>query len=278
MRDFLLRGCVLAGVATALVTELLGAFHLLRPVPLAVAWIVIVLGAVRLFRIRAPKTGLVRGAFRTQPLEAAIALAIVWIVALVGATAKWSAPNSFDVLGYHMPRVVYWAQAHSVAFFATPYLNQIQFPPLAEYFMLHAYLLTGGDHFVNIVNWAAFAGCILGVSAIAAALGTDSRTQAFAALFCATLPSSVLQASGSNNDPMLALWLVCAVYFAARRNGLFLALSLGLAVLTKGTAYVFAPPLMGGMFLCDRQPERWNRWRFIPIWAASGILLSIRAT
>lgn len=272
-RDACLRAAVVTGAVTALATEVLGLFHLLRRAPLIIAWILMIFCVAKYLWRRAPKRSLFFARVRGHPLESAIALAIAWIVVLTGVTAVWSPPNSFDVLGYHMPRVVYWAQAHSVRFFATPYLNQIQFPPLSEYFMLHLYLMAGGDRFVNLVSWAAFALSITGVSAIAANLGGGSRAQAFAALFCATLPSGVLLASSAGNDTMLALWLVCAAYFAARPNGPWLGLALGLAVMTKGTAYLFGPMIVGGLFLCDRAAERWRRWRFIPAWAIAGILL-----
>jgi 4-amino-4-deoxy-L-arabinose transferase-like glycosyltransferase len=139
---------------------------------------------------------------------------------------------------------VYWAQSGSIAFFPTPYLNQIMLQPLAEYFMLHTYLLTGGDRLINLVAFAAYCGSTVGVSAVAGAFGLNTRSQAWAALFCATLPNAILQASGAKNDFLLAFWLVCAVYFAVRRDALWLGLSAGLALATKGTAYLFLPPLL----------------------------------
>ena len=265
----MLRACVLAGAVTAGLTELLGAFHLLRPVPAAVAWLVIA-GAAGAFLYRHPPP-LHRVAIR--PLETLIAVAVAWIAALVAVAAWFCPPNSHDVLAYHLPRVIYWMQQGSVGDFPTPYLNQIGFPPLAEYFYLHSYLLTGGDHFVNLVSWASFCATILGVTAIAAAMRADSRSQAFAALFCATLPTAVLQASSAKNECLAAFWLVALVYFALRRDPLFLALSIALAVFSKGTAYLFAPPLVAAAFLCDRAPARWRRWRWVPVWAVASVLL-----
>ena len=124
--------------------------------------------------------------------------------------------------------------------------------------MLHTYLLTGGDHLINLIAFAAYGGSIVGVSAIAGAFGLTPRAQAIAALFCATLPNAILQASGAKNDFLLAFWLVCAVYFAVRRDALFLALSVALALATKATAYLFLPPLLlYAVFVFPRRKLVW---------------------
>ena len=243
VRDFLLRVLVAFGAVTALLTEALSPFHWLRRTPLTIAWLVIALAASVVIHKRRPV--LPKLVFR--PLETAVAITIAVIAMIAGLTAILSPPNSADAMAYHLPRVVYWAQSGSVAFFPTPYLNQVMLQPLAEYIMLHTYVLSGGDHFINLVAWGAFLGCIVGVSAVAAAVGLGSRGQAFAALFCATLPNAILQASGAKNDMLLALWLVCVVYFAARRNAGFAALSIGLALATKATAYLFLPAVIGGL-------------------------------
>jgi len=237
LRDLLLRTAVLAGAAAVLLTEFLSLFHWLRPVPVATGWCLFAAIGIRLVPRPALK-------LKFAPVETAICAVIVAILGVAGFTAVVSPPNSADAMAYHLPRVIYWAQAASVAFFPTPYFNQVMLPPAAEYLMLHTYLLTGGDHLVNLVAWAAFAGCVAGVSALAAAMGLRARGQAIAALVCATLPNAILQASGAKNDSLLALWLVCAAYFAARRNALSFGLSVGLALATKSTAYLFLAPLL----------------------------------
>jgi hypothetical protein len=208
-----------------------------------------------------------------RPFEAAVAAAITAIAVLVAITAWLSPPNTFDAMAYHMPRIVYWAQAGTVAFFPTPYLSQISAPPLAEYLMLHTYVLTGGDHFVNLVSVLAFVGCIVGVSAVAGALRLGSRSQVLAALFCATLPSGILQASGAKNDCLTALWLVCLVYFVLCSNLPYAGLALGLALATKGTAYLFAPSLAAAAFWIGRIEGRRPRWTAASAWLIAGALL-----
>jgi hypothetical protein len=267
MRDLGLRALVVLGAAALLLTEALSPFHLVRRGPLIAAWIVLLFaGAAFLWKRRPALPRLV-----FKPAETAMAAAILAIVCLVAVTAILSPPNSADAMAYHMPRVVYWAQSASVAFFPTPYFNQISLPPLAEYLMLQTYAISGGDRFVNLVAVLAFLGSIVGVSALAAALGLKGRGQAMAALFCATLPAGILQASGAKNDWLVTLWLVCLACFLLRRDAPFAALSLGLAVATKSTAYLFAPPLI--LALCWWSGYRLRSAARLLGWLMLGVLL-----
>lgn len=93
------------------------------------------------------------------------------ICALVAITALISPPNGADALANHLPRVVQWAQRHSVEFFPTHYYVQLFSPPLAEWMILHSYVLYGGDRFVNLIQWFGMVGSAIGVSLIARELG-----------------------------------------------------------------------------------------------------------
>ena len=227
-REATLKTLVVCGAASVLITETLSAFHMVTRTTLILGWIAVIAAAVTMIRPAKPQLhwGLIP---------------IAVIAAIVGLTAVLSAPNSADAMAYHLPRVIYWVQNKSVQFFPTPYLNQIMLQPFAEYAMLHTYLLTGGDRFVNLVQFTGFIGSIAGVSGIAAELGLDRRAQIVAALVCATLPNGILQASGAKNDWMLTLWLIAMLYFVLRGDALFAAVALALALGTKATAYLFAP-------------------------------------
>lgn len=250
-REALAGALLLFGASVALLTEALSPFHLLSRGPLALSWILLCLVALAAW-VHGPRAVKPEWPGAIDALLIAGIAAVVWVVAF---TAVLSPPNSADAMAYHMPRVVYWAQAASVRFLPTPYYNQVMLQPLAEYIMLHTYVLSGGDHFVNLVQCLGSLGSIVGISLVAQAMGAGRRGQAIAALFCATLPNGILQASGAKNDYLAACWLVLMVWYALRfresgdrTDAVGMGLALALALFTKATAYLFAPPLLAAVF------------------------------
>jgi hypothetical protein len=205
---------------------------------------------------------------------------ITLILALTGLTALASAPNSWDAMLYHLPRIVEWINNRGVQFFPTIDRFQLDQAPFAEYAMLHLDLLYGSDRLVALVQWFGCAGCIVAASLIAKELGGTRRSQIVAAVFCATIPTAVLEASGTKTELVAAYWIALAVYLLLRWRrsrswslAVAIGAALGLAVFTKGTSYVFLPCIA---LACAVTWNRVTMRRFVlqlPLIAAIGIIV-----
>jgi 4-amino-4-deoxy-L-arabinose transferase-like glycosyltransferase len=280
-RPAFLRAAVTWGACVAVITEVLSPFHLLTAPALAAAWATVALAA-----IAATLHG--RGlslTWRHGRFDLACVAAVAAIAVVTGFLACLAPPNNWDSMTYHLARVAHWAANRSVAFYPTPVLRQLHMPPLAEFAVLHLQVLSGGDRFANLVQWFSMAGSAVGVSLLARRLGAGPRGQVLAAVFCATLPVGILQASSTQNDAVTAFWLVClahALFEWRDRPGwgraLFAGTALGLALLTKGTAYLLAAPLVA-VFLADflRDPGRRSARAAAPLGLALAAALALNA-
>jgi len=181
---------------------------------------------------------------------------ITVFVFVEGLVALIAPPTNWDAMTYHMSRIVHWIQNRSVAFYPTSILRQDYQMPWAEYALLHFQVLSGGDYLANLVQWFSMAGSLVGVSLIARELGADTLVQTLAALVAATIPMGILQASSAQNDLVVSFWLICLVYFLLRmrrqlawKDAIATGAALGLALFTKGTAYIYAFPFLAVWFL-----------------------------
>ena len=242
------------GVFVALSTELLSVPRLITRPALAVAWLLLAIASFfYAAKLRASSPSKVVTGFSPEPapldkLDWFLLSLTGLLIALVGITAIVSAPNTWDAMAYHMSRIVQWMTNRDVGLYPAFYSVQLFLSPWAEYAMMHLDVLYGGDRLVNLIEWFSMIGSIIGVSLIAQRLGAGVRGQILAAIACATIPAGFLEASGAMNTYVGAFWIVVAVYYLLRWNErqtwpvvLAMGSALGLAIMTKGTAYVFLP-------------------------------------
>lgn len=173
-------------------------------------------------------------------LLVACVLSITLIVALVYP------PNNWDSMTYHMSRVAEWIDHGSVDFYPTSIDRQNYQPPLAEFAILHLQLLSKSDRFANIIQWFSFFVSIVFVTLIAKEFQLSLRAQLFSAVVAVTIPMAILESSSTQNDLVTSAFCLGFAYFLLRlvrtlsfHDTVFCAMSLGLALLTKGSAYLY---------------------------------------
>jgi 4-amino-4-deoxy-L-arabinose transferase-like glycosyltransferase len=268
-----LLGTTAFGVWLVFITEFLSLFTALHFYPLVGSWAGL---STVLFALGYHRRNNLWPRF-TRPSFSGFQLTLIGIIiffALVtGGIGAISAPTNWDSMTYHLPRVMHWVQNQHVAHYATAEVRQLYQNPWAEFLITHLYLLSRSDRLFFLVQWVAMGGCILGVSLIARLLGADISGQILAGLVTVTLPMGLLQSISTQNDYVVAFWLVCFVVFMllARQNpaqNLYLwamSISLGLAILTKGTAYIFAAPFLFWFGLTHLKRPTQQIWQFVGI-------------
>jgi len=188
-------------------------------------------------------------------------------------TAILYPPNTWDSMTYHLPKVMQWTQNQNLNFFPTSDIRQLIMPPLSEYFLLNFYLVFNSDIFFNLVQWFSMFFTVMIIPTITKQLGGSKKAGFFSLIFVITLPMGLLQSSSTQTDYVTGLWLVCFVYFFLKyiqdkkfNSIVGLSIALGLSVLTKPTAYLFALPFCIWLFLILIQnPNKLRNFFVIPI-------------
>ncbi|MFY9488317.1 MAG: hypothetical protein WAP35_06440 [Solirubrobacterales bacterium] len=237
--------------------------HLTRAGLLAVWTLPGVAGSVVLLRKRAWLAGslasLRSSSSKVDRRARVVIAASVFCVAVVGVVALLAAPNNWDSMTYHLSRVVAWLRLGGVTHYATNVEPQLYQPPGSEMLIAQWQALTGSDRMAASVQWFAFAGSGLIASLAAARLGAGRWGQVIAAFLVVTMPMAMMQGSSTQNDLITGFWLLGAATLAigpratadaapvpaSHTNVRVLAAgaALGLAVLTKGTALIYALPV-----------------------------------
>lgn len=282
-----LAGAVCWAVCVWAITQVTSGLRLYAQTPAALCWLALDLALVAAGGVAIRRAGLpAPGRAGLGWMERLLALGAAGIVGITGFVAVVSAPANYDSLTYHMTRVAHWAQNGSVAFYPTAIDRQNFLEPLAEYIIGQLYLLANGDALANIPQWLAFAGCVIGASALAQLAGGGRRAQIFAAVFAATAPMAILQASSTQNDLVASFWLACAAVFAlrimraaparprpTRADVILFGLSVGLALLTKATLRLYALPLAAWVFVW--MALRLRTKAALPLAAIAGVVIGL---
>lgn len=246
---------VVLGVCSWVLTESLGIFNLVAALPLAAGWLTTGLVSAVVLRRTRSREGVVPAAPWTVGERAVVVLLGAMLAVLL--VPALSAPNNWDSMTYHLPRVWRWLEQGSVAHFPTNIPRQNFHNPLAEMLILQLVAATGDDRLVVLVQWMACIVVLATTMALVRRYGGTRTAGLAAALFLLTSPMVILQASSTQNDLVAASFLCAsALFWRMERNetgGLLAGAALGLAWLTKATTGLICAPLL---FL-----ESWRAWK-----------------
>lgn len=249
--------------SAVIITESLSSLAQLNRDSLLVAWVAVDIGLVG----AAWASWRRRGWIPLRPLSVgkldAVLAGILGAYLLGLAAVAWVAPpNNVDSLQYHMARVVHWAQQASLAHYRTGYGPQVWYPPGAEILILNLRLLVGDDRLAGFVQWFSYLASLVGVWWIGKVFGLGRPARWVALGFAASIPMAVLQATSTQNDMVVAFWIIALAGLVAsvhRRSPTLveasaLGAALGIGLLSKATFYFSCAPLV--LWLLVSRPWR----------------------
>ena len=262
-RDAFLEAAIVWGVLVVLFSEGLGLFGMINRTWLGLSWTAaLLIGTMVGLRSGALAEGWRRVLGLRPPAaweERGLLIGLAGIVILLFIIAWISPPNNVDSLIYHMTRVVHWAQNGSLRHYVAAREHELLKPIWAETAILNLRVLWGSDRPANLVQWSSMVGSLIGVGKLAQLLGADGKSQLVASAFAASIPMGILQATSTQNDYVVAFWVVCLFYLVVLRSVRPLSLIevtrlasvVGLGVLTKGTFFVYFGPPLAWYFLLE---------------------------
>lgn len=279
-RRALLAALIGCGVVAAVGCEVLSLFQQLNGTSMVYLW------GITCLALGAWNRDLPARPFcKPQPLDRwerllATAIGILAISVILAATLPM--PNSADGLAYHLPRFRHWMIQGSLEHFPTTIPRQLYMSPGAEYQLLTLWALTESTRLLACVEVGAWIGCILAASVLAQQLGASRRLQWATALFVASQPMGILQASSTQNNGTGALWLALAVLALLEIRGsnkwgwlIIAAAAVGLSLATKATTFLFGAPFaVWGAYLLWRH---WGKQAWQPALVTTAIVLVLGA-
>jgi hypothetical protein len=177
-------------------------------------------------------------------------IALIGILSIQGIIYP---PNNWDSLTYHMGRIPHWIMLQSLDPFPTHIYRQIYSPPLSELIIAHICILTKADIFANLIQTFYLISCLSAVLSILHLLKITRIAKIIICILVITTPEFILQASTTQNDLIVSFFILSSCYFILKSylnekqellNIFSLSLSVGLALYTKGTAYIYLFPIL----------------------------------
>lgn len=243
---------VIFSTYTTITTELLNLFNAINFATILSSWLILLIAIITTWW----KKGKYLPEFKlTTPLlniEKYIGFTLFVILFITLITALFAYPNNWDSMTYHLSRVMHWIQNENVKHYPTRIDRQLTQPPLAEYHILHLFILGNRDSIANLVQWLFFAASITTVALITAEFGGDRKAQLLSAFVAASIPMAILQSTSTQNDLVVAFYVLATILFGVKAwkqrfttsyTYLFY-ITCALALMSKGTALIFLLPVV----------------------------------
>ncbi|MCL6087384.1 MAG: glycosyltransferase family 39 protein [Actinobacteria bacterium] len=179
-------------------------------------------------------------------------------------------PGNYDSLTYHLARVGFWIQNGTINHYPTWAEIQNLNPVNAEIGLLWIILFTGSDNITFISQWIALIVILIAVYKLLRLINLSKIVSLISALLFINFDIVILEAISTQNDLILAVFVILSVIFLLKslqndkpeyRYLIITGLTLGFMISLKGSSYIFIPGIAILIFLINKN----NKIKFIKI-------------
>ena len=231
-------------------------FHLIL---LAISFTLFKRSKVELFpvKIKSPATAEIKEkletAWKSDPELFVLGSATLFAYLIVAILALIVPSNMDDTLTTYLPRAAYWLQQGSFLPWPTSAYNlpQVVYPLNGQLPLAWWIGLWGNDALTRLLQFFSIPAGLVGIYGLSRALGARRKQALFAAFIFLGLPEIVILSSTALTDMLVANLFIVLFYLLIvgikendRSSLLLSALSLGITLGIKQTAFFMAPGLM----------------------------------
>lgn len=259
-RDILIYSVLTLSVITVFITELLSAFNAIGYHFILLSWVIVLVFNLLFLYIKYTDAITLVSTLKHRALsiyrsltkaEKFWLISTSFILLLVFAQGIIYPPNNWDSMTYHLSRITGWISRGSVGHFPTNIFYQVYQSPFAEYVIMHFNILSRNDYFSATVQFCFLLFTLATLTCLIKTLGLPRRYQVLAIIFTALIPEVLLQASSTQNNIVESFFVLTAYYLTLKaikgtqfKDYFFLGIAVGLALLTKATAYIYLFPIL----------------------------------
>lgn len=261
LKQLILETVLILSCLIVLITETLSAFHLLNYYSIIITWFLILLIVIfNLFKYKSKtiesfhkiKTSILNYYQASTSLLAKFLIFFIFLGLLfILFQGIIYPPNNWDSLTYHMTRIMYWLGNESVMHFPSNVLRNLYQPPFAEYFIMNVNVVNGNDYLSNSIQLLFLTISIIASWSVLDFFNVNTLKKIIVAFLIITIPAVEMQASTAKNDIVCGFFVLCSLFYCIKsyfdckmRDFIFLALTIGLGMFTKGTFYIYFLPIL----------------------------------
>ena len=125
----------------------------------------------------------------------------------------FTAPNNWDSMAVHLARMAYYIQNNNLSYFSANHWAQVTHPKIQPILFIFTYLISGKrENLTQSVQYLSYWISIVSIYGISLRAGNNRKQSLFAALVSGLLVESLMEATTTQNDMILAAFVGITTY------------------------------------------------------------------